>query len=1056
MLLTSPGDSPATAAEPDARGMGAARTGPRVLLTVEATYPHHLGGVSTWCDLLLQEIDTARFVVWSLATSPFVTQQFQLPPSVERLVVLPLWGTEHPGEYAVDVPSATIHRAIGITGEPDVEQHFTPIFTRFLDSISARPVQGTSVAHALTEMHDYFRTWDYRATWQSAAVWRTFRNAMTDHGQLIDDETGMSVGEGVEALRSLYRLLQPLNFEVPRCDVTHSVAASFCAIPCIVEKVERGTPFLLSEHGVRMREQYLALAREGAPYGAKRVNVSIGAAVAQAAYELADQVSPVCNFNARWEEAHGVPRARIRVIHNGVRESTFTPQANGAPTGRVVLQIARIDPLKDQVTFLRAADAVRRQLPGVTFLHYGPVTDIEYWTEVRALQGELGLDDVVAFMGATADPATAYGQADVVLLTSVSEAFPYAALEALMSGTPVVSTSAGGVAEALGGLAPLVAPGDADGLADAVLGILRMSEAERRELGFRARHHAVERFTSSRFVNEYERSYRALAGLNGPALRRDGQAPPTASRPGAPPPGSPDVARLAGEVTAVAGRLESGDEATAILESLGRTDSDARALGHRDLFHLGKSVFERQERDPELRLRRSLVEERRRGDGRSLGEPPRLRVFLSRHAATALSAGMARVAVFSLVLVVVRLRWDASTYDPNGASAIALGIVGSYLVTAGFMYALGRRGLMYLGVGVPGVARRVSYSIALAGLLAVAVAAIGFWAALAVFPILPIGHTLMAEAYFVAASCLWLSLAVLHTLRPSRWLWATAVAGGLAGWLLRTLTTLPPDACLLGGILCSAVVAATVPALVRRAHEPPPRLPRPSVVALTVAPHFLFGLAHAGFLFADRVLAWTGRYAKKGSVVWFQRDYELGVTWAFVGMGLAFGAVHLASWRLGEALGHVVRQSRLGVASDLGRRARALYWRAQSVCVFAALLGTAGSYMLVQREALIYPSMSGLTARVWSVASIAYVFVVGAWLNSSVLLSLSRPLLAARAIGIALAVNVFTGFVYSRTIEYWAAVYGLLAGSIVLWLLSTLTCLRVLDELDYYAYSTLE
>ena len=36
---------------------------------------------------------------------------------------------------------------------------------------------------------------------------------------------------------------------------THSAAAAFCAIPCLLSRVERGTPFLLTEHGVYLRER---------------------------------------------------------------------------------------------------------------------------------------------------------------------------------------------------------------------------------------------------------------------------------------------------------------------------------------------------------------------------------------------------------------------------------------------------------------------------------------------------------------------------------------------------------------------------------------------------------------------------------------------------------------------------------------------------------------------------------------------------------------------------------------------------------------------------------
>jgi glycosyltransferase involved in cell wall biosynthesis len=59
---------------------------------------------------------------------------------------------------------------------------------------------------------------------------------------------------------------------------------------------------------------------------------------------------------------------------------------------------------------------------------------------------------------------------DVLVLPSISEAQPLVVLEAMAAGTPVVATAVGGVPELLEGRGALVRPGDAAGLADAVVG----------------------------------------------------------------------------------------------------------------------------------------------------------------------------------------------------------------------------------------------------------------------------------------------------------------------------------------------------------------------------------------------------------------------------------------------------------------------------------------------------------------------------------------------------------------------------------------------------------
>jgi len=528
---------------------------PHVLMTTEGTYPHYTGGVSTWCDLLVKELGDVDFTIWALMMNPFVKQQFEFPSNVRQFVAVPLWGIEQPAEYTRELPTAQVFRASRRTRERDVEKHFLPIFDSFINTVASPIFDAPAFARTLVQMHDYFREWDYRTTWRSQPVWEAYRalaigrlaGATYTRPPFEEDEPVLptmkginenirflvrgeieaqryeglanvqedevpTVAEAIEGLRMLYRLMQPLNFEVPESDVTHSAAAAFCALPCLLAKLERNTPFLLTEHGVYLREQYLAIERRRVPYNLKRFLINLISSIAQTSYVLADQVSPVCAFNSRWEFAYGVPQERLKVIYNGVNQDVFVPQTVERLSNPTVVQVGRIDPLKDQVTFLRVAAAVHQEMPEVRFVHYGPIADDEYGDTVAALHKELGLEDIVDFRGGTKNPAGAYAEGDVVLLTSISEAFPYAVVEALMCGKPVVSTAVGGVHEALDGGIGLTAPAhDVAGLARAVLHYLQMSPAERADISLEARAHALANFTLDRFLDNHMETYTRLA-----------------------------------------------------------------------------------------------------------------------------------------------------------------------------------------------------------------------------------------------------------------------------------------------------------------------------------------------------------------------------------------------------------------------------------------------------------------------------------------------------------------------------------------------------------------
>lgn len=542
---------------------------PRVLLATEGTYPHFRGGVSTWCDFLIGGSQDVDFVVWTLMMNPFIKQQYELHPNVVNFVGVPLWGVEQPSEYTREIPSGKVFEASRRTREADIERHFVPLFERLIDSITAPLFDPDEFAGVLVEMHAYFREWDYRTTWRSRVVWEAFKRrlmaptglelpateyqpdrgllpswselkdsfghlvrAETPNGQAPPEEGPEtevpSVGDAMEGLRWLYRLLQTLNIEVPRTDVTHSAAAAFCAIPCILAKAEHGTPFLLTEHGVYLREQYLNIERRRFPYNLKRFLIDLVSAVVQTSYALADQVSPVCAFNGRWETAYGADPDRIQVIYNGVSPERYRPMDVDRPSAPTVVQLGRIDPLKDLETFLRVADVVRREIPDVRFEHWGSISDDEYWEDVQLLHRELDLEETVTFKGYTSDPTAAYNRGDVVFLSSISEAFPYGVVEALMCGKPVVSTAVGGVPEALDGTGRTAATRDVDALADAVIETLRLPADEQERLSTEARQRALDNFTLDRFIGDYRDAYHHLATLRpAPAVPAPEDAPTT-------------------------------------------------------------------------------------------------------------------------------------------------------------------------------------------------------------------------------------------------------------------------------------------------------------------------------------------------------------------------------------------------------------------------------------------------------------------------------------------------------------------------------------------------
>jgi len=196
---------------------------------------------------------------------------------------------------------------------------------------------------------------------------------------------------------------------------------------------------------------------------------------------LADHVNAVCHFSARsLSEKDGFAPGRIQVIENGVDlpryahnhdQRTLRLSLGLDPDRRYVTTVARLHPVKDHHTLLRAFATVARARPDADLLLVG---DGELRHDLERLAVELDIAQRVRFLGVRDDVAQLLLASDVFALTSLSEAASITLLEAMACALPVVVTAVGGNPEIVrDGIDGLLAPrGDAPAIAAALLRLL--------------------------------------------------------------------------------------------------------------------------------------------------------------------------------------------------------------------------------------------------------------------------------------------------------------------------------------------------------------------------------------------------------------------------------------------------------------------------------------------------------------------------------------------------------------------------------------------------------
>jgi glycosyltransferase involved in cell wall biosynthesis len=469
-----------------------------VLLTTEGTYPYALGGVTSWCDVIIRSLTEFDWQVLPIIAAHGKPPLLDLPPHARAIPPIELWSEDvphgwplprHERRAGIELPALLVRGLIAWEGD----------IAALLDALTWCRAFPAGI----------------RRSFRSRRGWASFMTALRD----VLDERVQDAGtpprvdlvEAALLYQSLYWVARTAAVPTPDTDVLHVTAAGWAALPALTHKALHGTPMVLTEHGVYVREAYLAAARSAASPGSRFIATRLARGLARATYAQADVVSPVTDSNAIWEEGMGRDAATIHVIRNGL-----TPPPGDLvppPRTQTVVSVGRIDPLKDIHTMLRAVSEMLRHVPDATFLHYGPVSEDQedYGHSCHALHAQLGLGDRFRFMGGTSDPQGVLRDADVVLMSSISEGLPMSVLEAMAQGRPVVCTGVGGVPDAVKGCGVITPPGDTHALAMGVVTLLRRPDLAW-TLGRRGHRRLARIFNQANCVSGYGELLNAAAG----------------------------------------------------------------------------------------------------------------------------------------------------------------------------------------------------------------------------------------------------------------------------------------------------------------------------------------------------------------------------------------------------------------------------------------------------------------------------------------------------------------------------------------------------------------
>jgi glycosyltransferase involved in cell wall biosynthesis len=207
-----------------------------------------------------------------------------------------------------------------------------------------------------------------------------------------------------------------------------------------------------------------------------------------------------------------LPGERIRIIPNGIPDY-FDDQRGCAGNGhrRTVLFLSTLMREKGTLDVIAALPSIAKRVPDVHVIFAGEWYRLEDRSTAQDAINRLGLGSHVEFVG-TVSPPFKYellSQADVFVLPSYNEGQPYAVLEAMAAGLPVISSGVGCIPETVidGENGFILKPGSKEDFVDKLV-LLLDDEPLRKKMGEASRRRFLENYRFDRFAGDIGQVFR--------------------------------------------------------------------------------------------------------------------------------------------------------------------------------------------------------------------------------------------------------------------------------------------------------------------------------------------------------------------------------------------------------------------------------------------------------------------------------------------------------------------------------------------------------------------
>ena len=398
----------------------------KICMILEGSYPFVRGGVSKWIDDMVRSMPDNEFIIWAVGDTE-----------------------EKRGKYVVDLP-------------PNI----VAVQEAFLDTALKQRTRRNVNVKISPEQKEAINQLVHCANPDLNILLNTFKKQTVNPIELFMSEVFLEIIKELcmdefpfagftdlfWTVRSMFLpLLYLISQPMPEADLYHSCSTGYAGVLGAFASMKYDKPYVVTEHGIYTREREEEILRADWVISIfKELWISMFYMFSRFAYQKAHRITSLFQRAAVIQEDLGCSQEKISVIGNGIKVDEFKGISRKNEDGWIdIAAIVRIAPIKDIKTMIYSFSQLKQERKNTRLHILGAVDDEQYYQECISLIDYLKVEDII-FPGFV-DIKKYLENIDFTLLTSLSEGQPYAIIESMAAGLPLVSTDVGSCRELIEG-----------------------------------------------------------------------------------------------------------------------------------------------------------------------------------------------------------------------------------------------------------------------------------------------------------------------------------------------------------------------------------------------------------------------------------------------------------------------------------------------------------------------------------------------------------------------------------------------------------------------------